>query len=164
LIQEFISDGVDIRLPFAYNGGPTRAASRGELTMLKVTVENLGEIVILRCAGRIVRGHETALLCSALQQEGRNIILDLAQVDAIDAAGIGALVLLQAAGIYLKLINPTERVREILKITQLDSVFEFVEPQSIDLRPEFGKRPAAAEVFGEAVQLGDLGGCASQEA
>jgi anti-anti-sigma factor len=132
--------------------------------MLKVTVENLGEIVILRCVGRIVRGHETAILCSALQQEGRNIILDLTLVDAIDAAGIGALVLLQAAGIYLKLMNPTERVREILKITQLDSVFEIVESQSIDLRPEFGKRPAAAEVFGEAVQLGDLGGCASQEA
>lgn len=132
--------------------------------MLTVTVENLGEIVILRCVGRIVRGHETALLCSAVQQEGRNIILDLTQVDAIDAAGIGALVLLQAAGIYLKLMNPTEQVREILKITHLDSVFEIVESESTESLPEFKHSRAEAQVVSESAQSGDLSGCSSQAA
>lgn len=132
--------------------------------MLTVTVENIGEVVILRCAGRIVRGHETALLCSALQQEGRNISLDLTQIEAIDAAGIGALVLLQAAGIYLKLMNPTEQVREILKITQLDSVFEIVESESTDLLPEFKHSRPEAEVVGESVQPRDLGGRSCQAA
>lgn len=99
--------------------------------MLTVTVQDSGEVVILRCQGRIVRGDETALLCSATQQESRNIVLDLTEVEAIDAAGIGALVSLQAAGIYLKIMNPTLKVREVLKVTKLDSMFEICESQSI---------------------------------
>ncbi|MGB7602211.1 MAG: hypothetical protein WBM24_18035 [Candidatus Sulfotelmatobacter sp.] len=54
--------------------------------MLNVTVEKFAETVILHCAGRIVRGDETALLCAAVAHHGYNIILDLAQTDAIDAA------------------------------------------------------------------------------
>jgi anti-anti-sigma regulatory factor len=68
-----------------------------------ITVETFDEMTVLRCLGRIVRGYENVLLCSAAQQEGQNVVLDLTQVDAIDAAGIGALVSLQAAGVYLKL-------------------------------------------------------------
>jgi|ERR1700677_2469356 anti-anti-sigma factor len=98
--------------------------------MLTVITEQVGDAVTLRCRGRIVRGDETAILCSAVRQEWRNVVLDLAQVDAVDAAGLGALVSLQAAGVYLKLMNPTEQVREILKVTNLDSIFEIRESQS----------------------------------
>lgn len=100
--------------------------------MLTVTVQNLGDEAILRCQGRIVCGDETAILCAAAQQHGRSVILDLSRVDAIDASGIGVLVSLQAAGIYLKLMNPTEQVREILRLTKLDSIFEICESQSSD--------------------------------
>ncbi len=58
------------------------------------------------------------------------MILDLTGVDAIDAAGIGSLVSLQASGIYLKLVNPTDQVREVLRVTQLESIFEISEPRS----------------------------------
>lgn len=92
--------------------------------MLQVTVENLGETVILHCVGRIVRGHETAILCPATRRGGKNVILDLGKVDAIDAAGVGAFIALQAAGIYLQLLNPTKAVREILQVTRLNSLFE----------------------------------------
>jgi anti-anti-sigma factor len=91
---------------------------------MTVTTQNLGDSLLLRCRGRIVRGEETAILCSAARQNRQNIILDLTDVETIDAAGIGALVSLQAAGIYLKIMNPTEQVREILRITNLDSIFE----------------------------------------
>ena len=97
--------------------------------MLSVTVEDLGEVVILRCLGRVVRGAETAILCPAVQHHGRDIILDLRKVDAIDAAGIGVLISLQAAGIYLKLMDPNEHVREVLRVTGLESVFEIGEAQ-----------------------------------
>jgi anti-anti-sigma factor len=99
--------------------------------MLTITTETFDEVVILHCLGRIVYGYETILLCSALHQAGRNIVIDLAEVDAIDAAGIGALVSLQAAGIYLKLMNPTRPVRETLKVTNLDSIFAISESQGI---------------------------------
>jgi anti-anti-sigma factor len=92
--------------------------------VLTVTAQNLGDALVLQCRGRIVRGEETAILCSAARQDGRNLILDLMDVETIDAAGVGALVSLQAAGIYLKIVNPTEQVRETLRITKLDSIFE----------------------------------------
>jgi|SRR5579864_3607226 len=99
--------------------------------MLTVHVENRGEVVLLRCSGRIMRGHETALLCAAMHQESRHLILDLTEVEAIDAAGIGALVSLQSAGLYLTLLNPARRVRELLTVTSLDSIFEIFESDSI---------------------------------
>ena len=95
--------------------------------MLTVTNCTLGDDTILKCSGRIVRGEETALLCAAVQQQQHNIILDLAEVEAIDAAGIGLLVTLQAAGFYLTLSNPSASVREILRVTKLDTVIEISE-------------------------------------
>ncbi|HZW80189.1 MAG TPA: STAS domain-containing protein [Candidatus Deferrimicrobiaceae bacterium] len=92
--------------------------------MLNIAVEKFADTVILHCAGRIVRGHETALLCTALGQQGRNIILDLEKTDAIDAAGVGALISLHAAGVYLRLINPSKTIRDVLRLTRLDSIFE----------------------------------------
>ena len=100
--------------------------------MLTVTVQDLREVVILRCAGRIVRGDETAVLCQAVRQYGRDIILDLANVEAIDAAGIGVLISLQAAGVYLKLMNPARNVREVLRLAGLGAIFEIVESPSTE--------------------------------
>jgi anti-anti-sigma factor len=99
--------------------------------MLTVTMENLGDAVVLRCRGRIVRGDETGLLCRAAGQYGQTIVLDLSGVDMIDASGIGLLVSLQAAGIYLKLRNPSRAVRDTLRITHLDSIFEICGSQPI---------------------------------
>ena len=41
--------------------------------MLTVTVQTLGDVVILQCQGRIVGGEETGILCAAVQQHGRDI-------------------------------------------------------------------------------------------
>ena len=98
--------------------------------MLTVTVKDSDEGVVLQCQGRIVRGHETAVLCAAVGQRGRNVILDLTGVDAIDGAGIGALVSLQASGIYLTLLHPTAPVREVLRVTQLETTFEIAQDES----------------------------------
>jgi anti-anti-sigma factor len=113
--------------------------------MLHVTVEESGDSAILHCVGRIVRGHETTLLCPAARQRKPNVVLDLSEVDTIDAAGIGALVSLQAAGIYLRLMNPSSPVREVLHATRLDAVFEIV-----------NSRPAS-ETVGDGVRGTDSG-------
>src|SRR5216684_6322300 len=99
-------------------------------TMLTVTVKESDGGVVLQCQGRIVRGDETAILCAAVRQKGRNVTLDLTGVDAIDAAGIGSLISLQASGIYLTLLNPAEQVREVLRVTQLESIFEIRESRA----------------------------------
>ena len=94
--------------------------------LISANEKNIHESVTLRCHGRIVRGEETKLLCAVLRKKVREITLDFSDVTEIDAAGIGALVSLQASGIYLTLANPTASVREVLRITKLDSVFEIV--------------------------------------
>ncbi len=100
--------------------------------MLTVTAKDSNDGVVLQCQGRIVLGDETAVLCAAIGQQGRSVTLDLTEVDAIDAAGIGSLVSLQASGIYLKLMNPSKQVREILKVTQLEFIFEICEFRSAE--------------------------------
>ena len=109
--------------------------------MLNVAVEDLGQVVTLHCKGSIVRGEETRVLCAAVGYHGRDVILDLRDVHIMDAAGIGALIALQTAGVYLKLGNPTPVVRELLRVTGMESVFEITESET---QPEIGAgmRPA----------------------
>ena len=97
--------------------------------MLATTIQSVGEVVILHCAGRIVAGNESDLLRKAAlsQLHKRTLVLDLAQVETVDGGGIGLLVFLQAeastAGTELILMNPTQPVRELLEVTHLDLVF-----------------------------------------
>jgi anti-sigma B factor antagonist len=100
--------------------------------VLRVTVQKLGDLAILHCQGRIVRGQETSILCAVVRQNGRNVLLDLRNVDGIDAGGLGLLVSLRAAGFRLKLMEPTAHVRRILSLTKLDSIFEICESESAD--------------------------------
>ena len=100
--------------------------------MLRVTIQKLGDLAILHCQGRIVRGQETSVLCAAVRQNGRNVLLDLRKVDGIDAGGLGVLVSLRAAGFRLKLVEPAAHVRWILSLTKLDSIFEICESESAD--------------------------------
>lgn len=99
--------------------------------MLTITTHTAAGAVVLHCRGRLVRGEESTLLCTAVKHHGRDVVLDLSEVSAIDAAGIGALVSLQAAGVYLKLMNPTGPVEQVLRLTGLEAVFEIGEAKTI---------------------------------
>ena len=98
--------------------------------MLTIKIENNGEVVVLRCAGRIVAGEEVASLKSAVlcHQDGKLVVLDLANVQMLDGAGMGLLAFLagwtRVMGTKLKIVNPSRRVRELLELTNLDSVLE----------------------------------------
>jgi hypothetical protein len=58
--------------------------------------------------------------------------------EAIDAGGLGLLVFLHTCahglGTELKLRNPTQHVAELLKLTNLDSVFEIFSPENVSSR------------------------------
>ena len=98
--------------------------------MLQVVVEHTADTVVLRCVGRIVAGEEVhALQDTVVSHTDKHVVLlDLAGVDSIDAAGLGLLMFFQtlgrALGFELTLLQPSERVREMLEITKLDSVLE----------------------------------------
>jgi len=99
--------------------------------VLNITIESARGVVTVRCQGRLVCGQESALFGAAVPHRKRDIIVivDLSGVTAIDAAGIGALVSLRAAGAYLRLVDPSETVRQVLKLTNLHSVFDISESE-----------------------------------
>jgi anti-anti-sigma factor len=98
--------------------------------MLTIDVEKTGEVAVVRCVGRIVRGAELRTLRNAVHAatDIRIVVIDLSEVETVDAGGLTALLSLQqwAQGrqVQLKLVNPSHFVNEILTRTGLDHVFE----------------------------------------
>ena len=98
--------------------------------MLKVRVENLGQIAILHIQGHIVIGPEIELLRKSVssQTNASAVLLDLKRVSRIDARGLGLLLELreqvQSNGIQFRLMNVGSLVQQILLMTCLESVFE----------------------------------------
>jgi anti-anti-sigma factor len=92
--------------------------------LLNLMIENARGVVTVRCYGRLVYGRECALFCAAVTHHRRDIIVDLSGVTSIDAAGIGVLVSLQAAGNRLRVVDASVTVRQVLRLTNLDSAFD----------------------------------------
>ena len=99
--------------------------------MLNATAQKLGDSTVLRCQGRIVIGDAYAILRDTVfgQTDTRTLILDLAQVDRIDAGGLGVLLGLRewacSHAIRFQLMNVTNQVEHVLELTKLDRVLEF---------------------------------------
>ena len=99
--------------------------------MLKITVQKLGDIHVLRCHGRIVAGDAGSILRNAVlnQRHSKMLVIDMVRVERVDAAGLGVLLSLRESArsstITFKLMNPTKRVEEILELSHLLGVFEF---------------------------------------
>lgn len=105
--------------------------------MLEVRAEKLGSVRVLHFEGRIVMGEAIATLRKAVlaQAEASALVLDLAQVELIDARGLGLLVelraLTQSKGIELRVVNVNRIVHHVLQITRLDTVFEVSLKESV---------------------------------
>jgi anti-sigma B factor antagonist len=88
--------------------------------------------VIADFVGKIALAEGTMLLRNTihdfLRQANNRIILNLADVDFIDSAGLGELVRTLASvrshSGQLKLVKPSENVHKLLRITKLDHVFD----------------------------------------
>src|SRR6266568_567732 len=99
--------------------------------MLHATVQKLGDTTVLHCKGRIVIGEAYSILRASVfgQIQARMLVLDLAQVECIDAGGLGALLGVRewahTNAIRLKLTNLMKNVEQIFELTKLDRVFEF---------------------------------------
>jgi len=92
--------------------------------------QSSNDAVTLLCHGRLVlqeRGGGGDEVRATIPQ-AKTIVLDLSDVQYMDSSGLGALVSIyvttKRAGKRLRLINLSERVQELLRITKLLSVFE----------------------------------------
>ncbi len=116
---------------------------------LQLTTRYLGDIAIVDCIGRIVLGEESAALRQHVREllaDSPSLVLNLAQVTYVDSTGVGTLMSLytSARNSYgsIKLSNLTTRVRDLLQITKLVTVFEtFDSPE--DAAASFNKAAGA---------------------
>jgi anti-sigma B factor antagonist len=92
----------------------------------------IDDVVILDLSGRITIGEGTLVLRNQIQKlldaGDAKFLLNLADVDYIDSSGLGELVssftTVRNKNGQLKLLNLTRRVRDLLQITKLLTVFD----------------------------------------
>jgi len=95
--------------------------------MLSVHTENIGEMAIIECGGRLVQAEAALRKAVQVQRHARIIVLDLSEVYALEGGGLGMLVFLQRWAQYhdirLKLFNPRQSVR--YSLAHADSTRQF---------------------------------------
>ena len=104
---------------------------------MKIETRAVGEIKILDFSGQITLGEGTKevrdAVRSILDQGGNKIILNLGGVNYIDSSGVGELVSTFASvtnkGGQLRLVHLTKRIKEMLTITKLLTVFQSFEDE-----------------------------------
>lgn len=99
---------------------------------LYINERRLGDVIVLDLKGRVRIGGGTVALHKSIRclvEEGKTqILLNLAGVTHIDSSGLGELisshVTLNNKGGAMKLVHLTERLRDLMTITKLLTVFE----------------------------------------
>jgi len=99
---------------------------------LQGTCREVGDVAVVDFSGKITLGEGSAtlrkLVRELVENGRRKILLNLADVDYIDSSGIGELVgaytTVRSASGELKLVHLTKRVRDIIQITRLFTVFD----------------------------------------
>jgi anti-sigma B factor antagonist len=100
---------------------------------MHITERPVGGVTIVDVSGKITLGDGTDTvmtdkLRSLVQQGQKNLLLNLAGVSYVDSAGLGAIVHAYATvrnqGGSLKLLNVTKRIKDLLSITKLLTVFD----------------------------------------
>ena len=97
---------------------------------LQIESSRAGDVAIVQCKGRLVRGNPIFALRDAVTRfhDARIIVLDLTALENLDGGGLGLLVLLyrwaREYGVQIKLVNANAFVREMLDRTRLTCVFD----------------------------------------
>jgi anti-sigma B factor antagonist len=109
---------------------------------LHATHRDAGKVTVVDLSGRITLGDGSALLRKTvrglLDDQRMLILLNLADVDYIDSSGIGELVsaftTVKNRSGNLKLLHLTKKVRDLLQITKLFTVFDVYTDEGTALR------------------------------
>ncbi len=104
---------------------------------LIIVEKSLGDVLVLDLRGRLVLGHETEALRKkfgeALEADSLKILVDLGEVTYIDSSGLSTLVAgfvsARKHGGELKLLHLTRRIRDLMQITRLSTVFQVFDSQ-----------------------------------
>lgn len=105
---------------------------------LNINERQAGDVTVLDMSGKITIGEGSVALRAAIRrllEEGKKrILLNLGGVSYVDSSGIGELVSSYTAinkeGGQLKLLNLTQKIKDLLTITKLLTVFDTYENEA----------------------------------
>jgi anti-sigma B factor antagonist len=119
------------------------------------TIRQVGQVSVVEVSGKLTSMESGALSNSIAQllKDGRKqILLNLTGLTYLDSSGIGDLVrtymtVIKRGG-EMKVVGLTDKVEEILKITQLYQVFQEFQDEGAAMRsfPNSGKSRPALEI------------------
>jgi anti-sigma B factor antagonist len=109
---------------------------------VKIGTRQVGDITVIDVSGRITLGEGSSALRDTLRdltaKGNKKILLNLSDVSYIDSSGIGELVSgftsVSNQGGTLKLLGLTKRVKDLLQITKLYTVFDVHEDEAHAIR------------------------------
>jgi anti-sigma B factor antagonist len=102
----------------------------------------VSDVAVIDLSGKITLGEGSSMvrrmIRELIDQGRRKILLNLEEVDYIDSAGIGEMVgaytIVRSANAELKLINLTQRVKDLMQITRLLTVFDVSDDEAAAVR------------------------------
>jgi anti-sigma B factor antagonist len=112
------------------------------LVTLTLNQRQVGDVTIVDALGTITLGRGAKSLSEAMRELAtrgdKKILINLAGVTYIDSCGIGELVSSLSGvanrGGALRLLNPAKRVRDLLQITNLHTVFQVFDDEGAAVR------------------------------
>ena len=98
---------------------------------MEVTVSEMRRVTLLEISGRVDSANSGQLgeaLSTQIDAGHHQVVLDLSRMDYISSAGlrelVAALKRIRAINGDIRIAAPSERIREVLNIAGLDSVFQ----------------------------------------
>ena len=110
---------------------------------MQISERTVGDVVIVDISGKVTLGDGGDVMLrdkmrSLIQQGTKKVLLNLGDVSYVDSAGLGEIVqsyaTIQKSGGKLKLLNVTKRIKDLLSITKLLTVFECHDSESDALK------------------------------
>lgn len=109
---------------------------------VKLTDRRVGDVIVVDAAGRITLGEAASTFRDHIRElggkPGAKILLNLSEVTYIDSSGIGELVsgftTVNGSGGKLKLVGLSKRIKDLLQITKLYTVFDVYDDEAAAIR------------------------------
>ena len=109
---------------------------------VKLATRQVGDVTVMDATGRITLGEGSSSFRDSIRdltaKGQKKLLLNLGDVSYIDSSGIGEMVSAFTSvtnqGGQLKLLNLTKRVKDLLQITKLYTVFEVFDDEAAAVR------------------------------
>jgi len=109
---------------------------------VKLSTRQVGDVTVVDAVGRMTLGEGASTFRDTIRDlassSHKKVLLNLGEVSYIDSSGIGEMVAGFATvtnqGGSMKLLNLTKRVKDLLQITKLYTVFEVFDDEATAVR------------------------------